>query len=167
MKLLKVLFLVTLLFSIKVFADNREYENNYYALHVGVTPIHEMLEYLGSPIQMSHLGDNIHYFYEEVKVTALKSSGRVSKIAIFDENYTDPKGMRIGSTIGEWANALYPGQYSKSSPHFFESLSPKANFAQGDSSTGIVYWFRDGRIKAIVLRHKIDEGGLNKVERPF
>jgi hypothetical protein len=106
----------------------------------GQTPIHMVLEILGKPREIKEHKDNIHYLYSQVKVSALKSTGRVSTVSIMDKKYTDPNGVRVGASRSTLERE-------------FGSISHKSYF--GDMEKGIIYWFRDGRVSKIVLAHKL------------
>ena len=131
----KLIFLL-LLFSSLSFAEVRTYDNSYNDIRVGVTPIHEVLEKFGKPKKITEYNDNIHYLFSGVKVTALKSTGKVSTISIFQKSYVDPNGVQMGITK--------------------EKLESKFGVRIGreyfsDTANGIIYWLRGNRVNKIVL----------------
>jgi hypothetical protein len=87
---------VLLLWSTFALADVKIFEHTYRNIEVGVTPIHEVLEQLGKPNKITEHNDNIHYLFSGMKVTALKSTGKVSTIAINKQSYVDSNGIGVG-----------------------------------------------------------------------
>ena len=64
-----------LFISLEAFSETREYLNRYQELYAGITPIHEMLDYLGAPKEITGSRDDIHYSFQNLKVTALILAG--------------------------------------------------------------------------------------------
>lgn len=144
----KILLSLMMLFSTEAFSDDyKEYENNYYALYLGVTPIHEMLDYLGPPIKITSNNDKIAYAYEDLFVFARKSTGKITRISICDEDYEDKNGMRVG----------YAESYLREAIKIDETRTDSVGRQYAmDLANGIAYWIVDDRIKKIVLSYRID-----------
>ncbi|MEJ2406096.1 MAG: hypothetical protein P8171_17700 [Candidatus Thiodiazotropha sp.] len=134
------IIIVLLLWSTSAFADVKIYEHTYRNIEVGFTPIHEVLERFGKPIKITEYDDNIHYLFSGVKVTALKSTGKVSTIAIHKKSYVDSNGIGVG--------------FDKVKLESKFRVKIKNNYFV-DETDGIVYWLKDNRVQKIVLVRKL------------
>lgn len=147
-----------LLVSLESYAETREYLNRYRELYTGVTPIYEMLEYLGDPDEIIGSKDNVHYFYQNLYVTALKSTGRIDSITIIDRSYIDPNGMSISSHVLELMEVV--GEKKE--------IRPTDVSEYWDTNKGIIYKFNQfGLVAEIVLKSSMpvfDGGGNQNLE---
>ena len=133
-----------LIVSLEAFSEERKYLNHYRELYTGVTPIHEMLEYLGEPDEITGSKDNIHYLYHNLQVTALKSTGKIDSITIYDRSYIDPNGMSIGSNVLDLIKAIR----EKTGIEAGDDVS-----GYWDTNKGIIYWFDEfGLVDKIILK---------------
>ncbi len=137
---MKRIIIALLVCSSFAFADVKIYENTYRNIEVGFTPIHEVLERFGKPKKITEYNDNIHYQYSGVKVTALKSTGKVSTISIHNKSYVDSNGIGVGFTKVKLESK-------------FGVKINKDYFS--DKNKGIIYWLNNNRVRKIVLVRKL------------
>lgn len=136
-----ICFLI-LVVPLESFSETKEYLNFYRGIYTRITPIHEMLEYLGAPNAILGIRDDIFYIYDGIEIAALKSTGRVDSVAVFDKSYIDPNGLSIGSSIPDLVQALEEK----------DPVMPRDNVSiYFDSITGIYYLFDEARLVERIL----------------
>lgn len=134
------IILILLFYSSSALSEVKIYDNSYKNIHVGITPIHEVLETFGKPKKITEYKNNINYLFPGVKITALKNTGRVSTISIFNKSYTDPNGVKVGFGTNRLES-------------IFRVKITREYFA--DKTKGIIYWLRKGRVNKIVLAREL------------
>ncbi len=127
-------------------SETIDYKTEYKGLIVGQSTIHEMLEIFGKPIKITTFNKNIHYQFKDHKITAYMHTGRIHAISIFDKNYVDINGMKIGFS----RMALEASLDKKISKNYFT-----------DQESGVIYWLKNNQIKKIVFPDKILRNNSN------
>lgn len=138
---MKARFIVILLFISSIgHSEIFTYENTYRGITTGVSKEIDVIKLLGKPKNTSVISGNIKYHYDHFQVHFNKKTNTINSIIIFDSNYVDPNGIKIGFTKGDVEVALR----SKVSDNYFY-----------DSVKGIVYWIQGGRVSKITLAHEL------------
>jgi hypothetical protein len=138
---MQIIFTVLLLLlSTSVFAELYVYENEYIGINTGITSKESVVLSKGEPNRKSKNSNNIKFHYEGFQVTFQDKTGKVNSIIIFDPNYLDPNGIKVG--------------YSKVVLEAVLKSKVKDNYLV-DPDKGIIYWFKEGEVSKIVLAHEL------------
>jgi hypothetical protein len=138
---MQIIFTVLLLLlSTSIFAELYVYENEYIGINTGITSKESVVLSKGEPNRKSKNSNNIKFHYEGFQVTFQDKTGKVNSIIIFDPNYLDPNGIKVG--------------YSKVVLEAVLKSKVKDNYLV-DPDKGIIYWFKEGEVSKIVLAHEL------------
>ncbi|MBN3563189.1 hypothetical protein [Aliamphritea spongicola] len=121
------------------------YESKYKGLQVGKATIADVISLLGSPHGKKANINNVRYFFDGVHITIQDSTGRINTIIIYDRQYVDANGIRVG-------------EYKQNVEY---ALNKRIrNRAVADLKNGITYWFENNRVSQIVLAYQaVDRNG--------
>nr|WP_321466828.1 hypothetical protein [uncultured Desulfobulbus sp.] len=73
----------------------------YRGLTPGISTLQDTLRLLGKPVAKVYSDDRIVCKYRSVQVSIPKKSGKVQYILIFDTEFRDVNGFRLGSSYSE------------------------------------------------------------------
>lgn len=113
----------------------KSFSTEYRGLMVGSSTLSDVVNVLGVRISKINNSNNVNYRFEKVDVTIQDATGRINTIIIYDEDYVDVNGYKIGTS--------------------YDVISKNLNVkgtqqALIDRSNGVIYWFKNQRVSRIV-----------------
>ena len=132
-------YFITLLFlcnaALAQTSQAHNYSTTYKEQTVGKATLNDVIQILGEPQSKQINSNNIRYVFPNEDVTIQNSTTRINTIIIHDSSYTDINGHSIGT---DYATIKNNQNIIKSSSTLF------------DTSNGIFYWFKQGKVEKIV-----------------
>ncbi|EIF51992.1 hypothetical protein [Sulfurovum sp. AR] len=111
------------------------YSTEYRGLRVGSSTLSDVVNVLGEIIAKINNSNNVNYRFDKVDVTIQDATGHINTIIIYDEDYVDVNGYKIGTS--------------------YDVISKDLN-VEGthqvliERSNGVIYWFKNQRVSRIV-----------------
>ncbi len=138
MKILSLLLFLLLANSVS--AELFIYEHEYFGILTGMSSQDDVTAALGEPLRKSRSSNDVKFHYSDFQVTLQNDTGKVNTIIIFDREYLDQTGIRVGfsTTVLE---AVFKAKVTD-------------NYLI-DPDKGIIYWFDKGRVSKIVLAYEM------------
>jgi hypothetical protein len=136
----KIYFILLLLMSTAVTAEQYVYDNEYAGISVGRSSIEEVIMLHGEPNRKSEFTNDLKFHYNTFHVTFQNNTDKSNKVLIFDTKYIDANGIKIG-TSKTVLEAIFNKKIKKS--------------YLVDRSKGLVYWLNEGLVSKIVLIHEL------------
>ena len=131
-----ILFAVLALSAPFIAAEVVRYNSTFKGIQVGVSTLPDLIKRHGVPSHKTVNSNNVKYSFDRFQVTIQDKTGRVNTIIIFDPEYRDANGIRVGHSRMDVESAL-----DAKSEHEYMI----------DKNNGIVYWFDYNKVNRIVL----------------
>ena len=94
----------------------------------------------GKPKRKSKSSNYIKFHYENFEISFNNKSGSTNSIEVFDFEYLDPNGIKVG--------------FSKTVLEAVLKSKVENNYLV-DPDKGLIYWFEGGKVSKIVLAHEL------------
>ena len=95
---MKAIYLILLLlFTGNVIAEIYIYDNEYAGVRAGYSSKEDVIVLHGEPNRQSQYTNDMKFHYDEFHVTFQNDTGKVNKILMFDPEYIDGNGIKIGT----------------------------------------------------------------------
>jgi hypothetical protein len=121
----------------------RSYDLSYKGLQVGRATLADAVRLFGEPRSKKVNSNNVRYRFRDLDVTIKDESGMVDTLVIYDPVFRDVNGYVIGT---DYADVARTTDIRKVKNTLF------------DRANGVVYWFKKGRVSAIVYLAKARAG---------
>jgi len=109
-------------------------------MQVGVNTYADVVTAFGPPQEKISYSNNVKYIYSDFHVSIQDETAKINTITIFDKNYIDLNGIRIGTSKSQLQATLK------------RKITRKY---VTDRKRGIVYWISQNKVKKIVLVHQL------------